>query len=99
MLESTLESRLSRRVRALGGMSIKLAPIIVGTPDRLVLLPGGRMVLVELKTDTGRLSPRQVAWHAEAARREVPVVVLHGAKEMDEWVDGLTGHGGESGSV
>ena len=28
-------------------------------PDRIVVLPGGIIWFVELKTDTGRLSPRQ----------------------------------------
>lgn len=37
-----------------------------GTPDLLVILPGGRCVWLELKTATGRLTAIQEAWHAAA---------------------------------
>jgi hypothetical protein len=69
-------------------MAIKLAPIVAGTPDRLVIYKG-RMHLVELKTDTGRLSPIQVHWHGLAAGQGVTVVVLRGADEIDEWIGAL----------
>lgn len=48
MLEKQVEQYLIRRVKSLGGLSLKLTSLI-GIPDRLVLLPGGRCVFVELK--------------------------------------------------
>lgn len=85
--ERLIEAHLSRRVRAAGGWSLKIAPIVAGTPDRLVLLPGGRVYLVELKAPRGRLRPAQVVWHRRAARMGHPVVVLASKAAVDRWLD------------
>jgi hypothetical protein len=37
-----------------------------GTPDLLVMLPGGRTLWIELKTETGRVTDTQHAWHEAA---------------------------------
>lgn len=62
MLESSLEQKMKKTVEALGGMFLKWAsPGFTGVPDRIALLPGGRVVFVEVKkpgTKDGR-SPRQ----------------------------------------
>lgn len=61
MKESELEARLVRGVKALGGRAYKfVSPGNVGVPDRLVVLPGGRILFAELKTDSGRLSRMQL---------------------------------------
>lgn len=39
-----------------------------GTPDLLVLLPFGRALWLELKTETGKVSVVQRAWHARALK-------------------------------
>lgn len=85
MTEAHLEARLRDRVRQLGGVAIKLAPTQRGLPDRLVLLPGGRMHLLELKTTLGRLSPVQQSWHERVAGLGIRVEVLIGASGIDEW--------------
>ena len=60
MKESEIEARLVRGVKVLGGVAYKfVSPGNVGVPDRLVVLPGGRMIFVELKAEGGRLSPMQ----------------------------------------
>lgn len=84
-LEANLEGILRDEVRAAGGKAIKLAPIEAGIPDRLVIL-GGRMWLVELKTTTGRLSPIQMRWHETVRQMGTEVVVLFGAADIREWV-------------
>lgn len=48
MLEKQVERYLVKQVKSLGGLSLKLTSLI-GIPDRLVLLPEGRVVFVELK--------------------------------------------------
>ena len=57
MLEKQIEQYLGRRVKAQGGMSIKMTSLI-GIPDRLVLLPEGRCIFVELKAPGE--SPRKI---------------------------------------
>lgn len=86
VLESALENYFYRAVRSMGGKAVKLAPVEVGTPDRLVLLPCGRVYLVELKADNGALRPRQVEWHRQAAELGTTVHVLYGRDDIDRWV-------------
>ena len=50
MYERTIEQELAARTRAMGGIAPKFtSPGFDGMPDRLVLLPRGRMVFVEFK--------------------------------------------------
>lgn len=87
-LEASLEAYFNRAVRLrCGGRMVKLAPTEKGVPDRLVLLPGGRMYLVELKTDVGRTSAAQDLWHERAADLGTRVWVLHGRREIDAWIN------------
>jgi hypothetical protein len=87
VLESSLEKSFHGRIRAMGGESYKLNPSgAAGLPDRLVLLPGGRLYLVELKADTGALRPVQRVWHERAAELGTTVVVLKGADEIAAWL-------------
>lgn len=86
MRERDLEGLFRRLCTAAGAITEKLVATRAGMPDRLVLAPGGRVYLVELKTDAGDLRPVQKVWHARAAAIGHPVVVLHGAAEIREWV-------------
>lgn len=85
-LESNLEARMRRGVRRIGGKLYKLAPTVKGIPDRMVILPGGRLFLVELKAAGGTLSPKQRLVHAEMAELGTHVTVLTGADEIDRWI-------------
>lgn len=64
MLERELEARLTRRVKSAGGLCLKWnSPGNAGVPDRIVLLPGGRVIFVEMKRPKGgRLSRLQKWW-------------------------------------
>jgi hypothetical protein len=54
MNEKLLEKKLCEGVKMLGGLALKLNTIyFVGMPDRILLLPGGGVAFVELKT-TGK---------------------------------------------
>lgn len=85
--ESPLESFFRRRVRLVGGYTIKLVPVEAGIPDRLVLMPGGRMFLVELKAEDGRVSPIQRVWHSRVhTRYGTRVYVLYGRDDVVRWL-------------
>lgn len=50
MRETTLEQKLIKRIRQEGGLCLKwVSPGFTGVPDRIVLLPGGRILFVEVK--------------------------------------------------
>lgn len=63
-LEKELEKKLVGMVRNAGGLCLKwVCPGWAGVPDRIVLLPGGRIVFVEMKRPRGGvLSSRQLWW-------------------------------------
>ncbi len=62
-LEKDIERALGRMVKRRGGLCLKwVCPGWSGVPDRIVLLPGGRIIFVELKRRGGRVSPMQSWW-------------------------------------
>ena len=81
-----MESYLHSRVRALGGTTFKIAPTTVGLPDRMVILPGGHIFLIELKTEVGRLSSVQKLLHERLSALGVQVFTLYGKLDVDDWI-------------
>lgn len=63
-LEKDIERKLRREVERRGGRCLKwVCPGWAGVPDRIVLLPGGRIYFVELKRPKGgKLSAMQLKW-------------------------------------
>lgn len=63
-LEKEIEAKLVRLVRNCGGLCLKwVCPGWAGVPDRMVLLPCGHIIFVELKRPRGGvLSSRQLWW-------------------------------------
>ena len=63
-LEKDIEKKLRQLVERRGGLCLKwVCPGWVGVPDRLVLLPGGRIHFVETKRPKGgRYSAMQDKW-------------------------------------
>lgn len=87
MLESEIEKKLVREIRKMGGMAYKfVSPGNTGVPDRIVILPGV-ITFVELKTETGQLSPGQKRQIGKLQDLGMKVVVLHGMKELEEFLD------------
>ena len=64
MREKTVEQKLVRAVKAAGGICPKwVAPGFDGMPDRIVLLPDGRMGFVEVKAPGKKARPLQKSRH------------------------------------
>ena len=58
--EKTLEKKLRQQVDKLGGKCLKWAsPYYTGMPDRVILLPGGNIIFVELKGARNKLTDLQ----------------------------------------
>ena len=61
MREKTIESKLVKAVKNMGGLAPKfVSPGFDGVPDRIVLLPHGKIAFVELKAEGEKLRPLQV---------------------------------------
>jgi len=65
MLERDIERALVRRVTALGGMCEKFtSPGRRSVPDRLITMPGGHIIFVELKAPGKKPTELQKRDHA-----------------------------------
>lgn len=63
VLESAIEKHLDTRVQLAGGLTVKLNPEGKrGIPDRLVILPKGVVLFVELKRPKGGVIARLQDW-------------------------------------
>ena len=83
MKESAIEARLVREVKKRGGLCYKFtSPGNPGVPDRIIILPGGRTVYAELKTEIGRLAKVQQWQIEEMRRRGVDLRVLKGLDQV-----------------
>lgn len=88
MKESTIEARLVRGVKKLGGLCYKFtSPGNPGVPDRIVLLPNGKTIFVELKTTVGRLAKVQQWQLQEMRKRGADVRVLKGADQVTAFLE------------
>lgn len=63
-LEKDIEQKLRKMVEKHGGLCLKwVCPGWTGVPDRIVLLPGGRIIFVETKRPKGgKVSKMQQWW-------------------------------------
>lgn len=86
--EKDIEKILRDRVRELGGRAYKwTSPGNDGVPDRIVILPGGRPVFVELKTERGELSPLQKVQISRLRKLGQDVRVLKGVGEVEGFLE------------
>lgn len=86
MREKRVESELTKLVRGVGGWCVKILPSISGLPDRLVILPGGRIHFVELKSPTGTVAPHQTVVHRRLKELGCPVAILPTVESVRAWV-------------
>ena len=91
MRESQIEARLSRRVKQAGGLCLKwVSPGCTGVMDRIVLLPGGRVIFVELKQPGGRLSERQKWMRDVLSGLGMDVRCLWNKEQVDKFLEEVT---------
>lgn len=85
--EKAVEKKLRDGVRGLGGRAYKfVSPGNAGVPDRLVVLPGGRILFVELKDEVGKVSPRQKVQIAKLTALGCDVRVISGMTEAESFL-------------
>ena len=85
MLEKQIEKYLIKRVKESGGLTYKWISSVTGVPDRIVFL-NEKAHLVELKTATGVLSPRQIHVFDELGEAGFPVYILRSYDDIQEFI-------------
>lgn len=85
--EARLENRVVDAVNRAGGFAYKTAGGHTGMPDRIVILPEGRIVFVEMKAPGGVLSPIQAVTIDRLQQLGHEVRVLRGEDETNAFID------------
>lgn len=84
MLEKKIEQRLMAKAKANGGLAMKwTSPGNPGVCDRICLLPGGRVVFVELKAPGKKPTPLQAKVHRMLMGLGMDVRVLDSVEAVD----------------
>lgn len=92
MRESAIEAKLVKGIQKVGGLCYKFtSPGNPGVPDRIIILPGGRVVFAELKTEIGRLSNIQRWQTDELKARGAEVRVLKGLGQVMDFLREVEG--------
>lgn len=94
MRESSLEKRFVREIKKLGGKAPKwVSPGYRGVPDRLVILPGGRTIFVEMKAPGKPLSPLQAKWAVDLRKMGHQVFKIDSHEDIDRFIAEVTACG------
>ena len=94
MLERDLEQRLRQAITIKGGLALKfVSPSMVGVPDRLILLKGGRVWFVEVKAPGRKPTPKQLKVHKMLRELGFQVLVLDSIQAVDEFISRVFGQG------
>lgn len=92
MREKTIEQALVKAVKGRGGICPKFtSPGMDGMPDRLVLLPQGRIAFVEMKAPGKKPRPLQLHRHKELRQLGFLVYVLDNPRQIGGILDEIQG--------
>lgn len=85
--EKVLEAELRERCKALGWMCIKLTSQYQrGLPDRLILMPGGRVCFAEIKTTGKKPTALQRVMHERLRALGYRVEVVDTTESLDNLI-------------
>lgn len=85
MQEKYIEQKLIVAVKNMGGIAPKfVSPGFNGMPDRIVLLPMGRIAFVELKAPGKMMRPLQVRRKRQLEALGFLVYCIDGVEQIDE---------------
>ena len=92
MREKVIEQKLVAEVKKRGGICPKwVSPGFDGMPDRMVLMPEGRIAFVEVKAPGEKPRPLQLARHRLLRRLGFRVYVLDSEKQITRIIDEIGG--------
>ena len=90
MRERDLERYTTMFIKSHGGLALKfISPGFAGVPDRLVLMPGGKMCFMELKAPGRKPRPLQVRRIKQLRALGFKVFVVDGKEKIGGIIDAL----------
>ena len=88
MREKYIETKLVKAVKSMDGLAPKfVSPGLDGVPDRLVLLPGGKIAFIELKAPGETLRPLQVRRKRQLEALGFSVYCIDGPEQIGGILD------------
>ncbi len=88
MREKVIEQKLVKAVRRKGGLALKfVSPGFDGMPDRIILLPEGKMAFVEVKANGKKPRNLQISRHRILRKRGFQVFILDDEKQIKKIID------------
>lgn len=88
MREKQIEQKLVQAVRKIDGMCLKfVSPNFDGMPDRLILLPGGKIAFAELKAPCKKPRLLQIARHKALMKLGFRVYIIDRMEQIGAILD------------
>lgn len=88
MREKDMERKLTEAVKQSGGLALKfVSPGFDGMPDRIVLMPEGKLAFVEVKAMGCKPRPLQEARHGMLRRLGFQVFMLDQPEQIGEIIN------------
>lgn len=89
MREAKVEQQVGALVYLAGGMCLKwVSPGFTGVPDRIILLPGGRIIFAEIKAPGEKPRPRQKRVQEQLRDLGFDVMVIDDPEQLREKLKG-----------
>lgn len=83
MLEKTIEKNVCIFIKKLGGIAYKwVSPGRDGVPDRICVMPDGRIIFIELKRPGEKPRPVQLKVHGDLKTRKQMVWVIDDVADL-----------------
>lgn len=93
MREKEIEKKLVEETKRRKGLAVKfVSPGFDGMPDRILLLPGGKIAFVEVKAPGRKPRPLQLVRHAMLRRLGFQVFVLDRVERIGEILEEVMPH-------
>lgn len=87
--EQKIEQYLKSKVEGLGGRALKFNSGVRGVPDRLVLLPEGVIIFVEVKSPGEKPRPLQEKRMRDLKDLGFPAIVIDSKSKVDAFIKGV----------
>lgn len=90
--ERDVESWLKKKIEGMGGRAMKfVSPSNNGVPDRIAILPGGRVWFIELKKKGEAPTELQKWQHKQLRELGCNVAVIAGRGQAETWIREVAG--------